>query len=594
MNSQRSSQKSTKEIAREAVENEFRQKKRGGGGRRGGVRGGARDYESDSGSDNDGNNDALNKRRRLHEEEGNGQDATNNKSNEPEWKRRRREKKGDSVPEYRDRARERREGKNLDYLDDTTNATTTTGGGNNDEYAEDRKRQAELSKFLGGTEEHTHLVKGLDYALAQKVRREEMGRSTTERVNEDDEDLDQLLEDSYIKNKKPSSTSSSMATIQPKSELGKSVLNYLLQHQKQQNNNPTATSSSASVSTTLATSIQSQNKIIINKTKQKSIQRSSYTFSLDSNPQKRSNAWDVPPFKVGALGGDEQAFFERKEITPLDNHLIATIKKKLDDVNDGKKKRKGLGGEGERQTSCNGAYKQKQQPQHKELSFDDKEDSSKIQSTQYHEDRQPNDTKPSSSSLPEGDDSSDDDIFADVGAYVPPTATTTTTLDNPDATVPTTTAAATQSSADANATTTSKKQSIFDNLITTDAQSTSTTKTSHNQLHQLHQKQQPQKHNESRNVIDRDVFGGNDRQKQEVDSHQAMKRRGPQTAAMEGVSMINYQGGYGEEMDVDFLNVDDDDDEYRRKKKRDVDDDDDGGENVGAKNEDDEVNEEDD
>ena len=56
-----------------------------------------------------------------------------------------------------------------------------------------------------------------------------------------------------------------------------------------------------------------------------------------------------PSIQVGALGGDEQAFFERREITPLDNHLIATIKKKLDDVNDGKKKTKVFGGEGERQ-----------------------------------------------------------------------------------------------------------------------------------------------------------------------------------------------------------------------------------------------------
>ena len=32
-----------------------------------------------------------------------------------------------------------------------------------------RKQTIEESKFLGGDIEHTHLVKGLDYALLQKV-----------------------------------------------------------------------------------------------------------------------------------------------------------------------------------------------------------------------------------------------------------------------------------------------------------------------------------------------------------------------------------------------------------------------------------------
>ena len=35
--------------------------------------------------------------------------------------------------------------------------------------AERRKQMIQESKFLGGDMEHTHLVKGLDYALLQKV-----------------------------------------------------------------------------------------------------------------------------------------------------------------------------------------------------------------------------------------------------------------------------------------------------------------------------------------------------------------------------------------------------------------------------------------
>ena len=37
--------------------------------------------------------------------------------------------------------------------------------------AEQRKQVIQQSKFLGGDMEHTHLVKGLDYALLQKVGR---------------------------------------------------------------------------------------------------------------------------------------------------------------------------------------------------------------------------------------------------------------------------------------------------------------------------------------------------------------------------------------------------------------------------------------
>lgn len=36
-----------------------------------------------------------------------------------------------------------------------------------------RKQIIEESKFLGGDLEHTHMVKGLDYALLQKVRRKD-------------------------------------------------------------------------------------------------------------------------------------------------------------------------------------------------------------------------------------------------------------------------------------------------------------------------------------------------------------------------------------------------------------------------------------
>jgi IK cytokine len=38
-----------------------------------------------------------------------------------------------------------------------------------EDYAERRKMVIQESKYLGGDMEHTHLVKGLDYALLEKV-----------------------------------------------------------------------------------------------------------------------------------------------------------------------------------------------------------------------------------------------------------------------------------------------------------------------------------------------------------------------------------------------------------------------------------------
>lgn len=55
--------------------------------------------------------------------------------------------------------------------------------------AERRKQMIQESKFLGGDMEHTHLVKGLDYALLQKVRSE-----IEHQEFEDDEQLEEAIE----------------------------------------------------------------------------------------------------------------------------------------------------------------------------------------------------------------------------------------------------------------------------------------------------------------------------------------------------------------------------------------------------------------
>ncbi|GMH35136.1 hypothetical protein BSKO_03004 [Bryopsis sp. KO-2023] len=78
------------------------------------------------------------------------------------------EKKKKDEKAYRDRARERREGKNPDYeplLPEMQAILQGKGLGN-----DIAQLTMEDSKFLGGDLEHTHLVKGLDYALLQKER----------------------------------------------------------------------------------------------------------------------------------------------------------------------------------------------------------------------------------------------------------------------------------------------------------------------------------------------------------------------------------------------------------------------------------------
>lgn len=79
---------------------------------------------------------------------------------------------------YRDRARERRDGGNQDYQanDPTSSANAYRAVAPDSksglDAAERRRQLIQESKFLGGDMEHTHLVKGLDYALLQKVRSE--------------------------------------------------------------------------------------------------------------------------------------------------------------------------------------------------------------------------------------------------------------------------------------------------------------------------------------------------------------------------------------------------------------------------------------
>uniref|UniRef100_A0A669ENG6 IK cytokine n=1 Tax=Oreochromis niloticus TaxID=8128 RepID=A0A669ENG6_ORENI len=86
------------------------------------------------------------------------------------------ERERELAEKYRDRARERRDGVNKDYeetelISTTANYRAVGPTAEADKSAAEKRRQLiQESKFLGGDMEHTHLVKGLDFALLQKVR----------------------------------------------------------------------------------------------------------------------------------------------------------------------------------------------------------------------------------------------------------------------------------------------------------------------------------------------------------------------------------------------------------------------------------------
>ncbi|GBP66489.1 Protein Red [Eumeta japonica] len=94
---------------------------------------------------------------------------------------------------YRDRARERRDGLNdIDSSDPTSNASSAYRAVAPDvksgmDAKERRRQMIQESKYLGGDMEHTHLVKGLDYALLKKVRSEIQTRE-----QEQEEEMERL------------------------------------------------------------------------------------------------------------------------------------------------------------------------------------------------------------------------------------------------------------------------------------------------------------------------------------------------------------------------------------------------------------------
>ncbi|CAO1356583.1 unnamed protein product [Diamesa serratosioi] len=104
---------------------------------------------------------------------------------------------------YRDRAKERRDGPEGgvgDARNSTSGYRAVAPDKQGVDAAERRRQLIQESKFLGGDMEHTHLVKGLDYALLQKVR-SEIVHKEIEQETEMEKIVDQKLEEDKITEK---------------------------------------------------------------------------------------------------------------------------------------------------------------------------------------------------------------------------------------------------------------------------------------------------------------------------------------------------------------------------------------------------------
>uniref|UniRef100_A0A3Q3MRS2 IK cytokine n=1 Tax=Labrus bergylta TaxID=56723 RepID=A0A3Q3MRS2_9LABR len=118
------------------------------------------------------------------------------------------ERERELAEKYRDRARERRDGVNKDYeetelISTTANYRAVGPTAEADKSAAEKRRQLiQESKFLGGDMEHTHLVKGLDFALLQKVRaeitsKEKEEEDMMEKVQKEDSNITHSLNSNH-------------------------------------------------------------------------------------------------------------------------------------------------------------------------------------------------------------------------------------------------------------------------------------------------------------------------------------------------------------------------------------------------------------
>lgn len=140
------------------------------------------------------------------------------------------ERERELAEKYRDRARERRDGVNKDYeetelISTTANYRAVGPTAEADKSAAEKRRQLiQESKFLGGDMEHTHLVKGLDFALLQKVRAEITSKEREE------EDMMEKVQKEVKKDEDPEQK------IEFKTRLGRNIYRILFKGRQMERN----------------------------------------------------------------------------------------------------------------------------------------------------------------------------------------------------------------------------------------------------------------------------------------------------------------------------------------------------------------------
>lgn len=133
---------------------------------------------------------------------------------------------------YRDRARERRDGLNPDYQSEDPISTlpgyraVAPDAKSLIDAAARRKQMIEESKYLGGDMEHTHLVKGLDYALLQKVKAE-IAEKEQEEAEEQDEEPEQEIDDVELSKNNAKEEMNEEELYKVKSVMANNIMNFL-------------------------------------------------------------------------------------------------------------------------------------------------------------------------------------------------------------------------------------------------------------------------------------------------------------------------------------------------------------------------------
>lgn len=134
------------------------------------------------------------------------------------------DKMAELAEKYRDRARERRDGTNGDYQsEDPMNTASAYRAVAPDvksgmDAAERRRQMIQQSKFLGGDMEHTHLVKGLDYALLQKVRSEIETKEQEQEI-----EMEKLVKPKKEKEKDKKDVDKKEEEMQFKTKIGRNI-----------------------------------------------------------------------------------------------------------------------------------------------------------------------------------------------------------------------------------------------------------------------------------------------------------------------------------------------------------------------------------